>query len=107
MKRKRDNHRADQDEQAIRDSLSEHKKAHASAKIDIQRRNSVSIRIRISDPDSNGLDLVERDNQLWRIVEKLPEDVLSQISLLLLLTPKEAKKSLADLEFVRPVRSIL
>jgi stress-induced morphogen len=107
MKRKRDNDRADLDEQTIRDALSEHKKAHPGAKTDIQRRNSVSIRIRITDPDFEGLDLVERDNQVWKILEKLPEDVLSQISLLLLLTPKEAKKSLADLEFDRPVRSSL
>lgn len=107
MKRKRDNNGVDNDEQTIRDALSEHKKAHPAAKIDVQRRNSVSIRIRITDPDFKGSDLVERDNQLWKILEKLPEDVLSQISLMLLLTPKEAKNSLANLEFDRPVRSSL
>jgi stress-induced morphogen len=107
MTRKRDNNGADHDEQNIRDALSEHMKAHPGAKIDVQRRNSVSIRIRIIDPDFKSLDLVQRDNQLWKILEKLPEDLLSRISLLLLMTPNEAKKSLANFEFDRHVSSSL
>jgi stress-induced morphogen len=107
MGRKRDTQTNDSDAKKIRDALSQHKKAHPEAEIDIQRQNSVSIRIRITDPDFKGLDLVERDNQLWKILEKLPEDVLSQISLLLLFTPEERKKSLANFEFERPVSSRL
>ncbi|HKI20797.1 MAG TPA: hypothetical protein VKA15_23095, partial [Isosphaeraceae bacterium] len=83
MKRKK----ADIQVQQICDTLEEFKSAHPRAKIEIQRKNSVSIRIRIIDPDFKGLDLVERDNQLWKILENLPDEVLSQISLLLLLTP--------------------
>jgi stress-induced morphogen len=102
MGRKRDS-KNDSDVKTIGDALSEHKKAHPGAEIDIRRQNSVSIRIRITDPDFKGFDLVERDNQLWKILEKLPEEVLSQISLLLLFTPEERKKSLANFEFERPV----
>jgi stress-induced morphogen len=105
MGRKRDKKNNESDVMKIRDALDEHKRAHPGAEIDIQRQNSVSIRIRITDPDFKGLDLVERDNQLWKILEKLPEDVLSQISLLLLFTPEERKRSLADVEFDRPVSS--
>ncbi len=106
MVRKNDSKKNDSAVKTIRDALSEHKKAHSEAEIDIQRLNSVSIRIRITDPDFKGSDLVERDSQLWRILEKLPEDVLSQISLLLLFTPEERKKSLANVEFERPVSSM-
>ncbi len=106
MVRKNDSKKHDSAVKTIRDALSEYKKAHSEAEIDIQRLNSVSIRIRITDPDFKGSDLVERDSQLWRILEKLPEDVLSQISLLLLFTPEERKKSLANVEFERPVSSI-
>jgi len=105
MKRKRETRATDGDVTKIQVALSAHKKAHPDAKIDIQRQNSVSIRIRITDPDFKGLDLVERDNQLWKILETLPEDVLSQICLLLLLTPEETKKSPANFEFERPVIS--
>jgi hypothetical protein len=105
MKRHREGSEIDADLKRIREALSEHKRLHRNATIDIQRLNSVSIRIRIIDPDFKGLDLVERDNQLWKILDKLPEDVLSQISLLLLLSPEETKKSLANLEFERPVGS--
>jgi len=107
MARKRGPEKTDNDMKKIQDALSEHKKAHPEAEIDIQRKNSVSIRIRITDPDFKGFDLVERDNQLWKILEKLPEEVLSQISLLLLFTPEEKKKSLANSEFERPVSSRL
>jgi len=37
----------------------------------------------------------------------LPEEVLSQISLLVLLTPAEMKKSLANFEFEHPVPSTI
>jgi stress-induced morphogen len=105
MARKHDSKKNDRAVKKIQDALSEHKQADPDAEIDIHRHNSVSIRIRITDPDFKGSDLVERDNQLWKILEKLPEDVLSQISLLLLFTPEERKKSLANAEFERPVSS--
>jgi hypothetical protein len=105
MKRKKDNHQADIDVRQICDTLAELKSAHPRAKIEITRKNSVSIRIRIIDPDFKGLDLVERDNQLWRSLEKLPEEILSQISLLLLLTPEETQTSFANVEFEHSVPS--
>jgi len=107
MKRKKDNHQADIQVRQICDAVDELKSAHPRAKVGIQRRSSVSIRIRIIDPDFKGLDLVERDNQLWRSLEKLPEEVLSQISLLLLLTPAEMQTSLANFEFEHPVPSTI
>ena len=41
------------------------------------------------------------------MLAKLPDDVVAEISLLLLLTPKEARKSMANVEFDDPIPSEL
>jgi stress-induced morphogen len=80
---------------------------HPNATIEVYRYNPASIRIRIIDPSFAGKSLVERENIIWPIIESLPENVLTDITLLLLLTPKERKKSLGSLEFDDPTPSRL
>ena len=89
----------------VREALAGYKSAHGLAKINVRRQNSVSIRIRIIDPDFKGLDRVDRDTEMWKLLERLPERVKSQITMLLLLTPKEAKTSFANMEFEHPIKS--
>jgi stress-induced morphogen len=81
--------------------------SHPSAKIDVYRQNSVSIRIRIIDPDFHGKNRVERDRPISKLLEQLPESIESQITFLLLLTPKETKTSFANFEFEDPVPSTI
>jgi stress-induced morphogen len=76
--------------------------AHAKAKVDVYRQNFASIRIRVIDPDFQGMDRVQRDNLLWKTIEKLPDEIQSQITMLVLLTPKETKTSFANMEFNDP-----
>jgi hypothetical protein len=80
---------------------------HLSAKVEAYRYNSASIRIRIIDPDFKGLDRVEREEAVWPIIETLPGDDREQITVLLLITPKEKKTSLMSLEFDSPTPSRL
>jgi hypothetical protein len=47
----------------------------------------------------------EREPPVWNILKTLPEDIFSNITMLLLLTPKEAESSLANLEFNDPLPS--
>jgi hypothetical protein len=89
----------------ILEVLAKYEKNHPKARIDIYRSNNVSIRIRIIDPDFAGMDLVERDTLVWNLIDQLPDEVASEITLLLLFTPKEAKKSFASIEFDNPVAS--
>jgi hypothetical protein len=63
--------------------------------------------VRILDADFAGMSLSERENLLWPIVEGLPEDTRMQVSLLLLLTPKERQHSLGSMEFDDPTPSLL
>lgn len=89
------------------EALREYASQHANAQIDVYRYSDVSIRVRVVDRDFSGRSRAEREDDLWAIIEKLPEEVVSEISLLLLLTPDEAKKSFANMEFDNPVPSRL
>src|SRR5579884_1085675 len=80
---------------------------HPRALVRVKRQNSVSIRIRIIDPDFEGIDRFERDKVIWPVLRQLPESVFSQITMLLLLTPEESKSSLANFEFEHPLPSRL
>jgi stress-induced morphogen len=97
--------RDDQDEilDAVGKILRVYEDRHPRARIEAYRRDSASIRIRIIDPDFEGLDRAKRHGDVWRLLDELPEDVLSHLSLLLLLTPKEKKTSFASYEFDHPV----
>lgn len=80
---------------------------HPRARIDLYRQNSVSVRVRIIDPDFAGQGRPERSQQAWRYLDKLAEQPLSDISTVLLLTPEESDLSFANLEFEDPVPSKL
>lgn len=89
------------------EALREYASQHPNAQIDVYRYSDVSIRVRVVDRDFSSRSRAEREDDLWAIIEKLPEEVVSEISLLLLLTPDEAKKSFANMEFDNPVPSRL
>jgi hypothetical protein len=88
-------------------ALEAYRADHEAAEIETYRQNSVSVRIRVIDPAFAGQSRSRREEELWRILEQLPQDVLADVSLLLLLTPEEAKTSWANLEFEDPVPSRL
>lgn len=80
---------------------------HPNARIDLYRQNSVSVRVRIIDPDFVGRSRVDRHNEVWTYLDALPEDIQSDLSSLILLTPEETGMSFANFEFDDPVSSIL
>ncbi|CAN5881261.1 hypothetical protein BH23PLA1_BH23PLA1_20740 [soil metagenome] len=80
----------------------QYKSKHPDADIDVYRRNQVSIRIRIIDPDFQELDSIERDESIWKILRNLPDNVRSNITLLVLLTPDETDRSFVNADFENP-----
>jgi hypothetical protein len=80
---------------------------HPKAQIELYRQNPVSVRIRIVDDDLAGVDKAERNHTVWKCFDDLSEEEQSDISMLLLLTPNETKRSSANIEFDNPVPSIL
>ena len=87
--------------------LGSYESLHPNAKVKSYRQNSQSIRIRIIDPDFRKLDKALRHDHIWEILEKLPEDIQSQITVLLLLSPEETQTSFANMDFENPIPSRL
>ena len=69
--------------------------------------NNVSVRVRVIASEFKGIGRAEREDDMWPILEELPEEVMQEISPLLMFTPDEAKKSFANMEFDNPAPSIL
>ena len=107
MARRKKERVIDAEVSAILEALETYRASHPSAKIDSYRQNSASIRIRIIDADFQKLDRAVRHDLIWEILEQLPEDIQSQVTVLLLLTPAETKKSIANLDFENPIPSRL
>ena len=75
--------------------------------VEAYRYNSVSIRIRVIDDRFKGKSKPERDDMVSPLLDKLPEDIQADITILLLLTDDELAQSLMNLEFEHPSRSSL
>ncbi len=78
---------------------------HPNARIEGRRHSEVSIRLRIIDPDFQGKDRVDREPEIWQLLTSLPEEVFTNITMVLLLTPEEAEQSFASQEFDQPIPS--
>lgn len=93
--------------QQVLEVLTAYERAHLQAQIEGRRHNPVSIRLRIIDPDFQGMDRIEREPAIWKLLRRLPEEVFVNITMLLLLTPEEAETSFASQEFDHPIPSRL
>jgi hypothetical protein len=97
----------DDDVKAVEEILHAYKKSHPRARTKSYRQNSGSIRLRIIDPGFAEMDRAVRHDQIWGLLRQLDKDVISQITVVLLLTPEEAKTSFASMDFDSPVPSDL
>ncbi|MGH9676470.1 MAG: hypothetical protein ACRD36_05155, partial [Candidatus Acidiferrum sp.] len=64
----------------IIDALATYQDDHPRSKIEIYRQNSVSVRVRIIDPDFAGITKPRRHDSVWESLDKISEEVLSDIS---------------------------
>lgn len=92
---------------AIGKVLERYVEDHPKARIDLYRQNSVSVRVRIIDPDFSKVETFQRHDIVNRYFDQLPEEMESEISMLVLLTPKEVKRSASNIEFEDPIPSEL
>lgn len=93
--------------QDIRAALAPYLRLHPKAKIEVVRQNPVSVRIRVIDPDFQGKNRLDREPEVWAMLRTLPDETFQNITMLLLVSPKEAKNSLASQEFDDPIPSRL
>ncbi len=93
--------------QRVAEVLALYQAEHSQAQIDLYRQNSVSVRVRVIDPDFRSLSRSDRHELIWQYFQPLTEEEQADISMLVLLTPDETAKSMANLEFEDPVPSVL
>lgn len=87
--------------------LRKYQSEHPNAVIDLYRRNSVSIRVRIVDPAFREMSMKERNDLVWDYLDALSDDVQGDISMLVLLAPSEVQRSMGNMEYEDPVPSVL
>lgn len=80
-------------------------------KVDAYRQNSASIRVRVIDPQFEGMPLDQREDLVMNVLEELPETTRADILMLLVLSPNElgtlTSQALNNLEFEDPSMSRL
>lgn len=103
MNGKRQNGLVDPQLRAVYDVLTPYQVAHPNAQIDVRRRHSVWIRVRVIDPDFQGIFWADRDEKVWPLLHQLPSEIFDDISMVLLLTPEEAPTFGANIEFEHPL----
>lgn len=88
---------------AIASVLELYEKENPEARISLYRFSPLSARIRIIDPGFARKTRGERNDYVWDYLDALPEDIHSEIGLVVLITPEEVGKSGSNLEFEDPV----
>ncbi len=91
----------------IVDALRGYEHDHPAAEIALYRQNQFSIRVRIIDPDFKSQDRVERNEMVWKYLERAPEEAQGDVSTLILLAPDEVKTSFSNMDFEDPLPSVI
>ena len=90
---------------AIVECLRPYDAQNPGAKIEVYRQNPVSVRLRVVDPTFKQLSRSERSKVVWPILRQLPDDVLQEISFVILVPPEEETSSMSSREFDDPLPS--
>ncbi len=93
--------------EALAKQLERYLADHPTAVVELYRQNSASVRVRVVDPEFQGKSRTERHKTVWPILNELPEDVLEELSMLVLIPPEERATSLVSREFDYPSPSRL
>lgn len=67
--------------------------------VDAYRSNNVSIRVRVIDPSFKVLSRAEREDVVVPLLKNLPQELVEDITVLLLFAPDELERSSANLDF--------
>ncbi len=89
--------------QQVLNILVEYEQKHPAALIEAKRGNYDFIYLRIIDSHFHKLSGLERQSEVWRILEQLPDEVSRDIMMVVLVTPEEAPHSGSSIEFDDPL----
>lgn len=92
----------------VKGALDEYERLHPGAVAALYRQNSAAIRIRIVDERFAQWSRGQRHDYVWKfITDRLSEDDIQEIAVLLLLPPAEQRSSFMNSEFDDPIPSTL
>ena len=92
----------------LKEALDAYEAQHAGAIAALYRQNNASIRVRVIDRRFKGMPKSRRHGDVWKfLAARVPEDTLSEVSVLLAVAPAELGTSLMNLEFEDPTASRL
>src|SRR4051794_967918 len=90
--------------ESLKAALDEYESAHPGADASLYRQNRASIRLRVIDRRFAAMAKSRRHAEVWDFLQpRVPEDVLSDVSLVLAMAPDELGSSLANQEFDHPI----
>ena len=90
---------------AIVERLEQYAHAHSGAVVAVYRHSPYTVRVRVIDPGFQGMSKSERHRRVWQYLADLDEEVLNDLSTLILLTEAERNASLSNQEFDDPIPS--
>ncbi len=88
--------------QQVLDVFVEYEQKHPNALIEARRGDYEFIYLRIIDPDFEGISRGDRQEQIWKLLSNLPDEVGREIMSLPLVTPEEAPHYGPSIEFDDP-----
>lgn len=90
----------------IKAALDAFETSHPGAVAELYRQNSGSIRVRIIDQRFAKMSRPRRHDEVWDfLADRLDDDTLQEISVLLPIGPAERDSSFMSMEFDHPVKS--
>jgi stress-induced morphogen len=88
--------------------LGEYERENPGAVATVYRQNSAAIRVRVVDERFARMSKPDRHDRVWRFIsDRLSDDEIQELSILLLLSPAEQRSSFLNAEFDDPVPSSL
>ena len=100
--------RGPQDEAVLKlkSALDAYERQFVGAEASIYRQNPASVRVRIIDDRVKAMSRSRRHDELWQfLAEQVGDDVMGEVSMLLVLPHSELRSSLSNLEFEDPMPS--
>lgn len=89
--------------QQVLDMLAAYKAVHPNALIEARRDEYDFIAVRVIDAAFQGVYDTDREKDINPLLEKLPEEIFSDIMSLVLVTPEEAPHNGSSIEFDNPL----
>jgi hypothetical protein len=99
--------RGDASLRAIKTALRSYVNDYPGAVAEAYRYNAASIRIRVVDERFAKQPFDRRHDELWEFLnDRIPDEVMSEISFLIPVTPAERERDLSSVEFDHPTHTL-